>query len=290
MLLGRAAPMTPRRLALVLVATGVLVARASSIDASGHTDASDDVRRALATLKASDTPPVEDETITCPAGMIEVEGEYCPYVEQLCMHWLDPPNALPKLRCGEFRQTPACRPKTQHEHFCIDRYEWPNRAGAIPPVSMSWLEARASCEAIGKRLCNDDEWTLACEGAEHLPYPYGYARNDKACNIDRRYIFPDPVVYDDLHTRAAEVARLLQVEPSGARESCVSPYGVHDMTGNVDEWVKNETGKCSPHCSGLKGGYWGPIRARCRPMTTFHGEGYSYYQNGFRCCADVPPR
>jgi formylglycine-generating enzyme required for sulfatase activity len=62
------------------------------------------------------------------------------------------------------------------------------------------------------------------------------------------------------------------------------------MTGNVDEWVKNETGKCSPHCSGLKGGYWGPIRARCRPMTTFHGEGYSYYQNGFRCCADVPPR
>ncbi len=282
--------MTPRRLALVLVATGVLVARASSLDASGRTDASDDVRRALATLKASDTPPVEDDTITCPTGMIEVEGEYCPYVEQLCMHWLDPPNALPKLRCGEFRQTPACRPKTQHEHFCIDRFEWPNRAGAIPPVSMSWLEARASCEAIGKRLCNDDEWTLACEGSEHLPYPYGYARNDKACNIDRRYIFPDPVVYDDLHTRAAEVARLLQVEPSGARESCVSPYGVHDMTGNVDEWVKNETGKCSPHCSGLKGGYWGPIRARCRPMTTFHGEGYSYYQNGFRCCADVPPR
>jgi hypothetical protein len=58
------------------------------------------------------------------------------------------------------------------------------------------------------------------------------------------------------------------------------------MTGNVDEWVVNESGK--PYQSGLKGGYWGPVRTRCRPMTTVHGEDFSFYQIGFRCCSDVP--
>ena len=66
----------------------------------------------------------------------------------------------------------------------------------------------------------------------------------------------------------------------------MSPYGVYDMTGNVDEWVVNESGK--PYKSGLKGGYWGPVRDRCRPMTTVHAEGFSFYQIGFRCCSDVP--
>jgi hypothetical protein len=58
------------------------------------------------------------------------------------------------------------------------------------------------------------------------------------------------------------------------------------MTGNVDEWVVNESGQ--PYKSGLKGGYWGPVRDRCRPMTTVHAEGFSFYQIGFRCCSDVP--
>ncbi len=65
----------------------------------------------------------------------------------------------------------------------------------------------------------------------------------------------------------------------------MSPYGVHDMTGNVDEWVVNESGH--PYKSGLKGGYWGPVRDRCRPMTTAHNEDFAYYQIGFRCCSDV---
>jgi formylglycine-generating enzyme len=65
---------------------------------------------------------------------------------------------------------------------------------------------------------------------------------------------------------------------------CVSSYGVHDMTGNVDEWVVNESGH--PYKSGLKGGYWGPVRTRCRPMTTAHNEDFNFYQIGFRCCSD----
>jgi hypothetical protein len=59
------------------------------------------------------------------------------------------------------------------------------------------------------------------------------------------------------------------------------------MTGNVDEWVVNESGH--PFPSGLKGGYWGPVRDRCRPMTVAHDTKFSFYQIGFRCCED-PPR
>ena len=62
------------------------------------------------------------------------------------------------------------------------------------------------------------------------------------------------------------------------------------MTGNVDEWVTNEKGKekDKPYVSGLKGGYWGPVRDRCRPMTTDHNQWHTGYQIGFRCCEDVP--
>jgi formylglycine-generating enzyme len=42
-----------------------------------------------------------------------------------------------------------------------------------------------------------------------------------------------------------------------------------------------------PFMSGLKGGYWGPVRTRCRPMTTAHNETFRYYQIGFRCCGEA---
>ena len=79
---------------------------------------------------------------------------------------------------------------------------------------------------------------------------------------------------------------LLGTAPVDAFPDCVSPFGVHDMVGNVDEWVVNEKGK--PHHSGLKGGYWSWVRGRCRPLTDGHEEDFRYYQIGFRCCGDVP--
>jgi hypothetical protein len=225
----------------------------------------------------------------CPAGMVEVEGDYCPYVEQKCVRWLDPAT---KLQCAEFDKiatSGSCSMKTQHKHFCVDRYEWPNAAGATPVTMTSWYEAGASCAAVGKRLCSDTEWTLSCEGQDRRPYPYGdgYARDDQACNIDKPYIVPDTTKMFDPKDGEGELARLDQREPSGTRNSCVSPYGVHDMVGNVDEWVVNVSQGGKPYQSGLKGGYWGPVRTRCRPMTTAHDEKFRYYQIGFRCCGDA---
>jgi hypothetical protein len=237
-------------------------------------------------IKSGGSPGALPTGAACAPDMVEVEGDYCPYVEQKCARWLDPAT---KLQCAQFEPEPMgskCGMKTQHQRFCIDRYEWPNKPGVLPTSMASWVEAKATCEGVGKRLCGDTEWTLACEGAEHQPYPYGtgFTRDSAACNIDKPYIWPSPEKVYDPRTSAAEVARLDQREPSGSRASCVSPYGVHDMAGNVDEWVVNVSQQGQPHMSGLKGGYWGPVRTRCRPMTTGHEETFRYYQIGFRCC------
>ena len=240
-------------------------------------------RMPLISLQASAAAPSFDPgSGDCPSGMVEVEGDYCPNVEQTCIRWLDPDI---KMRCAEFAPTGPCKGKTAHKRFCIDRYEYPNVPGERPVVMKTWYEAKATCESMGKRLCGESEWTLACEGQEHLPYPYGLERDASACNIDKPHPDVNEKALANPRTRDAEVARLDQRDPSGFRDNCVSPYGVRDMTGNVDEWVVNESGR--PYQSGLKGGYWGPVRTRCRPMTVAHNEKFQFYQIGFRCCSET---
>jgi hypothetical protein len=219
---------------------------------------------------------------SCPEGMLLVEGEYCTNVDQRCLRFLDADEEFP-MRCAEFAPS-RCIGHRRHMAVCIDEYEYPNRAGAYPQVMVSWYAARRACEARGARLCNMAEWTFGCEGEQMLPYPYGLRRDNTVCNVDNEHRRPDRTRLANPATSADESARLYEAVPSGQYARCVSPFGLHDMTGNVDEWVTNETGR--PFQSALKGGWWGPIRARCRPATLAHNEGFVYYQIGFRCCAD----
>lgn len=221
----------------------------------------------------------------CRANMVEVTGEYCTELEHTCLRYLDPET---KLRCAEFAPHPECKGKAIPKHFCIDEYEYPNREGEQPVVLETWTEARAACKSEGKRLCTGSEWTLACEGTDRFPYPYGTVRSAEACNIDKPGVDVDEAALGNPQLRTQEAQRLDQRAPSGKYQSCVSPYGVHDLTGNVDEWVVNESG--TPYKSGSKGGYWGPVRNACRPMTTSHYEQFAFYQLGFRCCADASAR
>jgi formylglycine-generating enzyme len=262
-----------------LVLSGIaVVAAAHAGPANGLGDEPSTTTPVATASTANDTARV------CPADMIEIAGEHCTEVEQKCLRHMPEEKGAPE-RCAVFAPS-KCKSQKVKKHFCIDPFEYPNKRGEKPVVMKSWQEAQDLCKAANKRLCRDSEWTLACEGHEHLPYPYGRTRDAKACNIDR----PHPPVDEralasaDPGKRDAEVQRLWQGEPSGTRPGCMSPFGVMDMTGNVDEWVVNESGK--PFKSGLKGGYWGPVRDRCRPMTTAHGETFPFYQTGFRCCSD----
>jgi len=217
----------------------------------------------------------------CDPGMVLVEGDYCPQVEQVCLQWLDPPP-YQRLRCGEYEKPAKCKSPRKRLRFCIDREEYaePSPTGdpkdAVPVVNKNWLEAQAICQSRGARLCKESEWEFACEGPEMLPYPYGYKRDSSICNHDRTDLGGPMSKLKDHRA------------PLGAFPDCVSPFGVHNMVGNVDEWVEREN-KAPPLRSALRGGWWLPGRNRCRAATTAHGEDYSGKQVGFRCCKDAPP-
>jgi len=257
-----------------------------------------------ATETREQTDKREGNRGACAAGMVEVKGKMRvdppgvgPYdagaVEQkqksFCTKWInkDFPErcaTFDKAKWEEHRKTYP----TVDKHFCIDRFEFPNQKGAHPIIMVTWPESKALCEADGKRLCNEDEWTFACEGEDTLPYPYGYDRDATACISDQTWKVYSAANFSPREAEAAkwEMDKLWQGFASGAQPRCKSPFGVYDMTGNVDEWTLGT--RAGDKQTILKGGYWGPVRTRCRPTTRSHDHTHSFYQQGFRCCADVP--
>jgi formylglycine-generating enzyme required for sulfatase activity len=222
--------------------------------------------------------------------MVLVDATYCPNPVLHCLKSeYDKPNHI--TICHRFAPGQPCPGGERRQRFCIDRYEYPNREGAHPPVMVSWYDGAAACAAEGKRLCWQSEWESACEGPEKLPFPYGLERDPDKCNIDNRYVKPDldRVYSSKPEVQSAELLKLDQGVASGERPGCVSGFGVHDLTGNFDEWVSSEENKGKSQWAGLKGGAWGHVRNACRPMTTSHPPEFTYYFISFRCCADAPP-
>lgn len=249
------------------------------------------------------TDAAEGNRGSCPAGMIEVKGNMKldpspnafydkKSIEELqkttCTRWIN--RDFPE-RCAEFDREKWLELskdlKTRPMHFCIDRFEYPNQKGAYPVIMVNFHEAQAFCEEDGKRLCDEAEWTFACEGEEAVPYPYGYKRDASACIIDKQWKPYNGAAFSPREDEACgvELDRLWQGKASGTQPRCKSPFGVYDMTGNVDEWT--HTVREGERPSILKGGYWGPVRTRCRPTTRSHDENHTFYQQGFRCCSDA---
>ncbi len=227
------------------------------------------------------------KTSPCSIDMVYVSGDYCPNLTEVCLKWLDAPLCSKlnenhrcikwdePMRCGEFRKPTVCAARTNHLNFCIDKYEYPNQFGQKPRLRTTWYQAKATCEAKGKRLCVDKEWTQACRGPDNLPYPYGYKRDAMACRIDLPWQDPATHTFEQLD----------KTVPSGSMPACVSEYGVYDMTGNADEWAVSSGG--TPYVSVFKGGHPHGVRNRCSPRTEGHGPTFSYYDTGFRCCKDA---
>ena len=244
--------------------------------------------------KAAETPKVankssaDQDDSACPAGMQLVEGEYCSKVSHTCIkEWHDKSNN--KDICEEFEPHSECVGTKVKKRFCMDTYTWPNEKGARPEVMNKFHQAQIKCAAVGKRMCTESEWTLACEGPEMLPFPYGYTRDTNKCHGDVEWDSPDmkKVAQRD----PEELARLWKGVKNGSQPECISPYGVADLPGNTDEVTQSESfnepdfkGKYDSIHSG--GPWYKGVRNQCRPKIYTHDEGFYYYFLGFRCCAE----
>jgi formylglycine-generating enzyme required for sulfatase activity len=155
--------------------------------------------------------------------------------------------------------------------FCIDINEYAPEGDALPKNHQSFSDADETCRRAGKRLCLESEWNFACEGEELRPYPYGWKRDSNACNADQTDI-----------SRGGKLRDLRA--PADAYPRCVSPFGVRNMAGNLEEFVSIDG--THPVRPAMKGAYWQPSRNYCRAAQTAHGTRYSGTETGFRCCSD----
>ncbi len=224
----------------------------------------------------------------CPAGMKLVEGDYCTKVEHTCLHeWYDKSNK--KDVCEEFEPRAKCVGSKVKKRFCIDEYAWPNAKGIRAEVMNTFYQAQVKCAAMGKRMCTESEWTLACEGPEMKPFPYGWKRDPTKCNGD--WSWDGPNMKKVARRDPDELARLWRGVPNGAQPDCVSDYGIADLPGNTDDVVSNDSfeqgGLHAKYDSVHTGGPWYKgTRNQCRPKIYTHDEGFYYYFLSFRCCGE----
>jgi formylglycine-generating enzyme required for sulfatase activity len=224
--------------------------------------------------------------------MISIEGDYCTNVEHKCKkEWFAKANK--KRVCEEFEPTATCVGERIKKKYCIDQYEWPNVKGERPEVMNRYHQAQVKCAAVGKRLCTETEWNMACEGPNMKPFPYGYSRDPLTCNGD--HLWDDPNMELVGKRDATELGRLWRGMRSGSQPGCASEYQVFDMPGNADEVVSAEVdpklhvpGLRVPYDSVHTGGPWYKgVRNQCRPKVYTHKEEFYYYFLSFRCCAEA---
>lgn len=240
------------------------------------------VTRASAAPATPEASRIAVEAVVAPAvnpvcleGMVLVEGNYCTQVEHDCARWLDDPK-LPYARCAEYSSA-RCVGTRRPMRYCIDAREYTPPGETLPLNYASYHIANHICKSLGKRLCTESEWTFACEGETMRPYAHGFSR-EPVCNYDRSDLYE--------MKKGKQVLRDLRV-PSGSMPECVSPFGVFDMAGNLDEPTVRERGASANFHNALKGGWWMAARNRCRPATTAHDDYYKDIQIGVRCCADA---
>lgn len=134
----------------------------------------------------------------------------------LAAYWIDRTEAT----VGAYKQcvaAGACQwnpNATSHRFFRDDQ----------PMVLVSWRDARGYCLSIGKRLPSEAQWEKAARGDDGRAFPWGaYA--------------PDRANLADATAAPVDIADYRFTWPVGAAAGDVSPYGVRDLAGNVNEWT-----------------------------------------------------
>jgi formylglycine-generating enzyme required for sulfatase activity len=110
-----------------------------------------------------------------------------------------------------------CSPPARTSSNTRSSYYGDTRFENFPVVLISWYDADMFCKWAGKHLPTEAQWEKAARGTDGRFYPWGNKFDPARVN--------------------STLNGFLDTVAVGTYPDGVSPYGAHDMSGNVWEWV-----------------------------------------------------
>ena len=156
-------------------------------------------------------------------------------------------------------------------NFSADPYDIYSPLPDGPVVFVNWYEAYAYAKYSGKRLVTEEEWEVAFGSQK---YPWGNTWIDSGVN-----------------TREFKVGRA-EGKNSAKSQSDTSPFNIHNLAGNVQEWVMDANRDVSrANTRKVKGGGWLFTKDRTeRSYSTLVSIKTRERCLGFRCSIDPLPK